>query len=348
MGATMSLTLRSRSLSLSGLSLFAVALLSASALGCSADAADESEDSDVDVAVDASEEAITAGPSNFGYFVVTRRDMRKCVSPLCGGFYVKRVNVAKTRCADGSLQAECYVSSIELKNIGLSSREEADFRVAVESGMAIIKARAYKRSFHGWTLGTLKANEGWLGATGSTPDGTFFRIADNGIRCITTPCWSTSAFALNGNDEHTLIGATLDQTATPADQATLDRAVESIGTPDGLLVAGSLLLPKCLPTANCGPRVIASEIYVRVARREGRSCGARGTSFCNAGQFCSWKDQDICGAFDAAGLCAYRPQICPQIFKPVCACDGNTYSNSCAAAAAGASVSSLGACAAAN
>jgi hypothetical protein len=66
---------------------------------------------------------------------------------------------------------------------------------------------------------------------------------------------------------------------------------------------------------------------------------------CNAGQHCSWKAEDICGAADAPGSCSYKPEMCPQVYAPVCACDGQTYSNSCMAAAAGASVSSQGACA---
>jgi len=50
------------------------------------------------------------------------------------------------------------------------------------------------------------------------------------------------------------------------------------------------------------------------------------------------------GACDGSGICQARPTLCPRIYQPVCGCDGNQYSNSCQAAAAGVGVRSSGLC----
>lgn len=313
--------------------------------GCAADTSSEPANGDSEE-VGASEDAITGAPSNFGYFVVTHRDLRKCASPMCGGFFVKRANQAKTTCADGSQQAECYVSAITYAGIGLSAREEDELRGAVESGKAVIKAATYKKKFGGQTLGTLKANEGWVGVTGSPAEGTFYRAADNGIRCITAPCPSTTAFELNGHDDHNVVRVNLASTPIPASAESIDRASQALGTKEGVLVAGSVALPKCVPGSNCGPLLIAQEFFVRVIHTENTGCGGHrvGNTTCNEGQFCQWSAAAICGAADAGGTCQYKPDFCPAIYNPVCACDGTTYSNECAASRAGTSVSSLGAC----
>ncbi|MFM7276035.1 MAG: DUF6748 domain-containing protein, partial [Gammaproteobacteria bacterium] len=47
----------------------------------------------------------------YGYFEV-RKDLRRCVSPLCGGFWLRRLNAQMTRCADGAMQRECYVAEL--------------------------------------------------------------------------------------------------------------------------------------------------------------------------------------------------------------------------------------------
>lgn len=320
---------------LSGLSL---SLLAA---GCALDTGDTGEGDG------STESEVVGAQKNFGYFVVTRRDVRRCAAPLCGGFFVKRVNEAKTTCADGTKAEECYVSEITYNGIGLSERELAGVREAVESGRGVVKAKTFKQNGFGRTIGVLKANEAWVGATGSNAEGAnFFRIADNGLRCITTPCPSTTAYTLNSNQSHDIVHLNLTSTEIPASQSDLDAAATAIGTANGILVAGGLALPKCMPNTNCGPFVHASEFYLQVTPREGKACGARTGLGCNADQFCSWTAEGICGWADATGTCSFKPDACPMVFQPVCGCDGNTYGNACQAASAGMSVASNGECAA--
>lgn len=44
------------------------------------------------------------------------------------------------------------------------------------------------------------------------------------------------------------------------------------------------------------------------------------------------------------GTCVTAPTFCYHIYKPVCGCDGRTYSNECYAAAAYTSIASIGPC----
>ncbi len=76
---------------------------------------------------------------------------------------------------------------------------------------------------------------------------------------------------------------------------------------------------------------------------EGACGGIQGLS-CPEDQFCQYAPGDICGAADQLGTCVVPPEVCPQIFAPVCGCDGNTSGNACEAAASRVSVVSEGEC----
>ena len=102
---------------------------------------------------------------NSTYYTV-RADVRRCASPMCGGFFIKRVNHARTRCANGRNMAECYVAEINWNG-----------QPPVESGHALLRGELSQRRYPRLgRFGVLRVIESWRAMSERPPEGTFFRV----------------------------------------------------------------------------------------------------------------------------------------------------------------------------
>ncbi len=64
---------------------------------------------------------------------------------------------------------------------------------------------------------------------------------------------------------------------------------------------------------------------------------------CAPDQYCRYA-LGSCATAPDLGTCQPRPESCPEIFSPVCACDGETYDNDCQARLQGVDLAASGAC----
>ncbi len=229
---------------------------------------------------------------NWTYYSA-RPDYRKCMWPMCGGVFVKRVNQPKTKCADGKWAKECYVADLDWSALALSEAEEGEADSGARSGQVVLRGSIGKTTQNKMTYAVFKATEGWRAATESAPSGIFYRAESSGIVCITFPCPVVEATRLNRNLKPTATYAGVDLTPSGATQDQLDAGWQALSE-NGLLVAASI--EKVTGPAGTMDGLSASQFYTKITAGKANPCFTSGCS----GQICS--DQDV------MSTCEWKPE----------------------------------------
>lgn len=73
-------------------------------------------------------------------------------------------------------------------------------------------------------------------------------------------------------------------------------------------------------------------------------CGGLAGILCDDDEWCDYPASAPCGEVDQFGVCRPRPEVCIELYQPVCGCDGQDYGNGCMAAAEGTDVAYPGVC----
>lgn len=255
-----------------------------------------------DESTDAADQAIAATPavavdedaaSPTAYFIVTHPDWRKCPYPMCGGWFVKAVNLKETVCADGSLAPECHATTLDLKAVGLAPEVAIKFQEVFGQSHALVRGKLRKvLDGYGHLVDTLVGVEAWRGAAGSTATGQFYGVTDSPILCLTYPCPQYTERLLNTGLSQYIYDVDLAASGA-SKEAVAAGFVELHAT--GILVAGV----NVSKSASGGlVKLVASEFYDRVLPDE--PCG---DEICKDGTYC-------CNPL--LSICAPKGQPCIQ------------------------------------
>ncbi|MBI4956317.1 MAG: hypothetical protein HY908_30145 [Myxococcales bacterium] len=267
--------------------------------GCAAPV--DGDDADASTLDGTSDELGTKNKS----YVTARVDMRKCMAPLCGGYFVRDVN---------RKQAERYVSGLDFGPSGLDPATQDLVRGA---GELVLRGKLGPADPQFGTR-TFLVYEAYRGMPGVTPiEGDVHYVAaprDPHIECFAAPCNNEVATKLNFAATTYFTGYSVELASLPlVDQDWLVNQVQNHGAATAALIVDGQHF------AGGYEQILdASQVYLRLPLAEG-PCPKMPEPACEGGTVPTYtRSADRCVVFDAC----VAPGSCAQVF-PSCS-DGYT------------------------
>ena len=190
-------------------------------------------------------------------YYLGRADLRLCPSPMCGGLWVRALNRA-TSCRK-PIGRECYVAQLEFPD-AIGDRARQRLTTLVGQGRGLVLGYVTRDRVEGFRdLDVLRVVRVWQSSSSSRrPRGVFRRRRDNGVRCITSPCFSIQASALNVDSQIDVSEVDLSATgAGPAER----RWAHALVAARELLAAGVVKRKPNAGPGGAGKSFVASQIY---------------------------------------------------------------------------------------
>jgi len=190
----------------------------------------------LDDATEGVDDAKADSTGTYTYYFI-EQDIRRCVSPYCGGMFYRLANATKTKCLDGTKQERCYAASVDwtpanLDSSGLSKLDSAP-------GSVLVRATIRRKDW-GPDLGVfaeLRVREAWGGQLAvEEHDGVLVKVELSGVRCSTTPCPFFREKKINASSRASL--AELGWDVGGASDEQIGAALEQMLDP-GLIISGN-------------------------------------------------------------------------------------------------------------
>jgi hypothetical protein len=236
-------------------------------------------------------------------FVTLRHDARKCLSPVCGGYFVADVNRATLN--------EVYVSGLDFSLSGLAQADVDDV-LAAEPGELLLRGKLGPvESVH--RTRAFRVTEAYRGMPGVARGAgeLFYRAADRvpAINCFAAPCNNELATKLNFTATTAFTSLSVDSAALAyVDTAWLsDRVLKH-----GALVSAKFVNGKAYPA---GPEKVldSSQVYLRMPDVKA-SCPTFGMMRCPEGSTVAFtRSADRCmkpAGCVPVGKCTQVPPSC--------------------------------------